>query len=60
LKLVILKKEEEETKVIDPKAKKLDPKAKIEEKKEEEGKFKISYEIGKEDSPVEFELQIFY
>lgn len=59
MKLVILKKEEEEVK-IDPKAKKPDPKAKLEEKKEEEGKFKVSYEIGKEEIPVEFELQMFY
>lgn len=52
---------EEETKV-DPKAKKPDPKAaaKPEEDKEKENKNKITYEVGKENNAIEFEMHIVY
>eukprot|EP00347_Sterkiella_histriomuscorum_P017342 403349752 len=63
----LIKKEEEEEQKIDPKAKgKPDPKAQLkkggqaEEDKEEEGKNKIVYEVGKENNFIEFELHIVY
>ena len=71
-----LKKEEEEEVKVDPKAKggKPDPKnakkpvrpiknvdgCQVEEEKEEEGKIKISYEAGKENHFIEFDLHIVY
>ncbi len=67
LTLKIHKKEEEEDQKVDPKAKKPDPKAAAakkgaqpEEDKEEEGKNKIVYEVGKENNFIEFDLQIYY
>jgi hypothetical protein len=64
----MLKKEEEEEVKADPKAKgKPDPKAaakkpgqQVEEDKEEEGKNKITYEVGKENNYIEFDLHIVY
>jgi hypothetical protein len=61
-----IKKEEEEDQKQDPKAKKPDPKAvpkkgaAVEEDKEEEGKIKIVYEVGKENNFIEFELHVLY
>lgn len=59
-----VKKEEEEEVKLDPKAKggKPDPKAKkpVEEEKEDEGKNKITYEVGKEGQFIEFDLVIVF
>ncbi len=61
----MLKKEDEEEVKVDPKAKgKVDPKTAkkpiVEEEKEEEGKNKIIYEVGKEGNYIEFDLVIVY
>ena len=61
---LLKKPEDEESKVVDPKAKKPDPKAAAkkgqEEEKEDDNKMKITYEVGKENNYIEFDLHVVY